>query len=240
MLPGGVFMPVVPPERTILIVEDDKPLAKLIGQVLRIEGFVPHFVHRGDQALAALREVQPDLVLLDLMLPGLDGFSVCREARAFYRGPILMLTARGDELDQVVGLEVGADDYVIKPVVPRVLVARIRALLRRVAPTPGGAERLRAGRIVVERPERRAFVDERELQLSTSEYDLLAYLVERARTVVDRDALYLALRGIPYDGLDRSIDLRVSRVRTAIHAVDPDFDPILTVRGCGYLLRADA
>jgi two-component system, OmpR family, response regulator RstA len=101
-------------------------------------------------------------------------------------------------------------------------------------------ERLRAGRISVQRPERRAFVDGVELQLSTSEYDLLLYLVERAGTVVDRDELYVELRGIAYDGLDRSIDLRVSRVRSAIHAVDRSFDPVLTVRGRGYLLRADA
>ena len=229
-----------PPVRTILIVEDDKPLAELVAQVLRNEGFAPRFAYRGDEALGAICHLEPDLVLLDLMLPGLDGFSVCREARAFYRGPILILTARSDDLDQVVGLEVGADDYVIKPVVPRVLTARIRALLRRAAPATGNHGRLRVGRIAIQRFERRAFVDGRELQLSTSEYDLLAYLAERAGTVVGREALYLELRGIPYDGLDRSIDLRVSRVRSAIHAVDPNLDPVLTVRGRGYLLRAEA
>lgn len=219
---------------SILIVEDDRPLAELMSRAIAREGFQTHIESHGNHAVERIRELTPDLVVLDIMLPGLDGFSICREARHFYTQPILMLTAREEDMDQILGLELGADDYVVKPVHPRVLLARIRALLRRVSESAEDAPdaTIEVGSLLVRVAERRAFLDTRELELTTSEFNLLLYFTRNAGRIVTREELYRDLRGIEYDGLDRSMDLRVSKLRKRLrgHSI------IKTVHGQGYLL----
>lgn len=219
------------------MVEDDRSLADLVAEVLDHEGFSPYVLYEGHGVVEHMMECRPDLVLLDLMLPGKDGFTICRECRRFYMGPILMLTARGEDVDQILGLELGADDYVVKPVVPRVLVARIRALLRRSAAVVSAMD-IDLGGVVIRPRERAVYAEHKPVDLTSAEYELLLYLAERAGTVVDREVLYRDLRGIKYDGLDRSIDLRVSRIRSAIRKLAPALDPIQTVHGRGYMIRA--
>lgn len=223
---------------TILVVEDDLKLADLVGSFLRKHGFVVELQHRGDEAVAHVLRLRPDLVVLDLMLPGLDGLSVCRDLRRHWEGPVLMLTARGDDMDEIIGLEVGADDYMAKPVRPRVLLARAQALMRRSrAGGPSVPRDLSIGALTISASRRAVEVDGEPVELSTAEFDLLWYLAERAGTPVERESLYRDLRGIEWDGLDRSIDLRVSRVRRKLGERG---DLIKSVRGAGYLLASES
>ena len=225
----------------LLLVEDDPRTADLVSTFLTREGFVVTVAGTGAEALELLSSEPPDLMVLDWMLPGgMDGLTVCTRARAVWRGPILMLTARTDEVDQIVGLEVGADDYLPKPVRPRLLLARVRALLRRSQSPPLGSEepaQLVCGWIEIDRGRREVRVGGSSVDLTTAEFELLWLLGARAGTPVDRDALFEELRGIPYDGFDRSMDMRVSQLRKRLIDADPEGrDPIRTVRGVGYQL----
>ncbi|MED5374379.1 MAG: response regulator [Myxococcota bacterium] len=218
----------------VLVVEDDTELATMVRDFLLREGFSVSIEGRGDRAAQRILSEGPDAVLLDLRLPGLDGMSVCRELRPQYSGAILMLTARGDEVDEILGLELGADDYLTKPVRPRVLLARLRAALRRRSPAP--ADSLELGALVLHPAHRQATLQGRPLDLPTAEFELLLYLARNAGQVVTREALYPALVGVPYDGLDRGMDLRVSRLRRKL-GDDPRRPRWLkSVRGAGYLL----
>ena len=203
----------------------------------------------GGAAVERIRSEQPDLVVLDLMLPGEDGLSICRRVRPQYSGPIIMLTARTDDLDQVLGLEMGADDYVSKPVKPRVLLARIRAMLRRVTENAQGQggevngeepARLQFNDLVVDRSMREAWLNDESIDLTSAEFDLLWLLASNAGRVLSREEIFTALRGIEYDGQDRSIDVRVSRIRPKIG--DDPIHPrrIKTVRSKGYLFVKEA
>lgn len=223
------------PVAKVLLVEDDHELSALMVEALGREGFDVEPVLDGGLAVERIRAVDPDVVVLDVMLPNVDGFAVCRRAREFYAGPILFLTAREDDADQVLGLELGGDDYVVKPVRPRVLVARLSALLRRVDVSAEAAE-IRTGALVVHPRRRIVEVDGRQVPLTTAEFELLLFLACNRGRVVSREDLYRQLRGIEYDGLDRSIDLRVSRVRGRLRAVAPDTEIIKTIHGQGYLL----
>lgn len=221
-------------EAHIFLVEDDARLAELVRDYLTQSGFTVTHEPRGDRAVDGILAAEPDLVVLDLMLPGEDGLSICRRLRPAFSGPVLMLTARGDEIDQVVGLEMGADDYVAKPVSPRLLLARIRALLRRGAPVE--ASRVECGSLVVDLGARSATIDGDAVDLTSSEFDLLWVLATHAGRPVSREELVRELRGIQYDGVDRSIDVRVSQLRRKL-ATDPRHsDRIKTVRGVGYQL----
>ncbi|MFG0722110.1 winged helix-turn-helix domain-containing protein [Pseudomonas sp. GLN_6] len=229
----------------ILIVEDDQRLAELTREYL--QGNCLNVSIEMDGALAAARilQEQPDLVILDLMLPGEDGLSICRKVRGQYDGPILMLTARTDDMDQVLGLEMGADDYVCKPVRPRVLLARIRALLRRhegssEAQAPSERRRLQFGQLVIDSAMREAWLGEQSIELTSAEFDLLWLLTSNAGRILSREEIFNALRGIEYDGQDRSIDVRISRIRPKIG--DDPMHPrlIKTVRSKGYLFVAEA
>lgn len=219
----------------ILIVEDDERLAALTQEYLVANGMQVNVVGNGEQAIRIIRREQPDLVVLDLMLPGADGLTVCREVRPDFRNPILMLTARTDDMDQVLGLEIGADDYVPKPVKPRVLLARIKALLRRVETDQVGSGRLEFGDLVVDNAAREVLYQGEVVDLTSAEYDLLWLLASNAGTVLSREMIFERLRGIQYDGQDRSIDVRISRIRPKV-GDDPD-NPrrIKTVRSKGYL-----
>jgi len=192
----------------------------------------------GEAACERILSDPPHLVILDIMLPGLDGFEVCRKVRPRYKGPILILTARDEDMDQVLGLELGADDYVVKPIRPRVLLARIRALLRR--PSHQGDDRsVTLGSLTVNARRREAFIDGRPVPLTTAEFDLLWHLVQHAGVVLSRNEIYLALYNTEYDGLDRSVDVYVSRLRQKLG--DDPLAPryLKTVRGRGYLFAGE-
>lgn len=221
----------------VLLVEDDERTAELVATFLEGEGFAVTAVHRGAAGLAAILTDPPDVVVLDWMLPDLDGLTVCRRARERYTGPIVMLTARDDDVDQILGLEVGADDYLTKPVRPAILVARIRALLRRTIVEPTGGDRHEVADWVIDRGRRTVTVCGEPIEVTTAEFDLLWLLAEHAGEPVTRDQLFENLRGIPYDGLDRSMDMRVSQLRKRLVDAHPrGADPICTVRGVGYQL----
>lgn len=226
----------------VLIVEDDQRLAELTREYLESNGL--RVAIEGNGALAAARIIaeQPDLVILDLMLPGEDGLSICRKVRDRYDGPILMLTARTDDMDQILGLDMGADDYVCKPVRPRLLLARVQALLRRSEPPQAVVpeRRLQFGPLVVDNALREAWLHENGIELTSAEFDLLWLLVANAGRILSREEIFTALRGIGYDGQDRSIDVRISRIRPKIG--DDPIHPrlIKTIRSKGYLFVPEA
>jgi len=237
----------------ILIVEDDERLADLTKEYLESNGLVVSVEANGAHAVDRIVNEKPDLVVLDLMLPGEDGLSICRKVRPKYNGPILMLTARTDDLDQVLGLEMGADDYMSKPVRPRVLLARIRALLRRInehmdqmesdaakESSATNATRLVFNNLTVDSSMREAWLNDESIDLTSAEFDLLWLLSSNAGSVLSREEIFTALRGIEYDGQDRSIDVRVSRIRPKIG--DDPVHPrrIKTVRSKGYLFVKEA
>ncbi|QJR13472.1 response regulator transcription factor [Usitatibacter palustris] len=225
----------------VLLVEDNARLAGSIRDYLEnhnLEVFV-----EGDGAAVAerLERLRPDIVLLDLMLPNKDGLTVCREIRRSDRTPILILTAKGEDIDQVLGLEMGADDYVVKPVEPRVLLARIEAILRRArtaAPEQRSA-RIAAGRLSIDAGRRTAAVDRKAVELTTGDFDILWLLASRQGNVVTRDEILRVVRGIDYDGLDRSIDARICRLRRKLADAGGAESMIKTVRLRGYLFTGE-
>jgi DNA-binding response OmpR family regulator len=223
----------------VLLVEDDLRLSELVRTYLQANEFRVLVEHRGDRAAARMQE-RPDLVILDVGLPGQDGFSVCRELRRAFAGPILMLTARNSDIDHVVGLELGADDYVIKPVEPRVLVARIHALLRRGGGRAGAEHQtLRFGRLTIDPAARLVTFEERPISLSSNEFDLLHALALRPGQIQSREKLYQQLYRREYDGLDRTLDVRISHLRKKL-GDDGRPERIRTVWGHGYVFVPDA
>lgn len=226
----------------ILIVEDDARLAELTKEYLESNGFQVSIEDNGSNAVERVRYENPDLIILDVMLPGEDGLSICRKVKMERDLPILMLTARSDDMDQVVGLEMGADDYVAKPVRPRVLLARVKALLRRAETLQAQdteqnnyGMRLKFSDLVIDSSMREAWLNSESLDLTSAEFDLLWLLVSNAGRVLSREEIFTSLRGIDYDGQDRSIDVRISRIRPKIG--DDPVHPrrIKTVRSKGYL-----
>lgn len=224
----------------LLLVEDDARLAELVLASLRKAGYIVGHSASGLEGEALMRAGGIDLVLLDGHLPDKDGFDVLRDVRREFAGRIVMLTARDDDIDQVLGLEGGADDYIAKPVSPRVLLARIKALLRREALAAAAAPEsdiadLRFDKMLIKPAARSVTVDGGEIELTTAEFDLLLFLAERAGQVVSRDDIMQGLRGLEFDGLDRAIDARISRLRRKLGAAER----IKTVRAQGYLFAKD-
>ncbi len=224
--------------KRILLVEDDIELATLTADYLTQHGFSVTLETDGAHAVERIVAEQADCVLLDIMLPNKDGFAICREARSSsYDGLILMLTARDEDMDQLLGLELGADDYVCKPVQPRLLLARIHALLRRAAilATDTSQQDLCFTHLLIQPGCRIVTAHNKVIDLTTAEYELLFLLAKHAGQVLSRDDILLHLRGIGYDGADRSIDLRISRLRKKLN----DSQRIKTVRSSGYLFSSD-
>jgi DNA-binding response OmpR family regulator len=213
----------------LLLVEDDESIGSLVSAYLEQTGYRVAWVRSGEDALATLEQLRPSLVILDIGLPGRDGFDVCRDMRARSSVPIVMLTARDEEADRVAGLEVGADDYVAKPFSPRELAARVKAVLRRSEPT-AAAQTLQLGDLHVDTLAREVTVAGEPVELTAKEFDLLAYLLENAGIVVSRDQLLDRVWGMTYAGGTRTVDVHVAQLRRKLGRPDA----IRTFRGSGY------
>ena len=232
-----------PSMKRILIIEDDRDIVELVRYNLVNEGFQVTAASDGSAGLSALKKTPPDLLLLDLMLPKLSGLDICREIRrddSLNRLPILMLTARGDEADRVVGLEMGADDYVTKPFSPRELIARVKALLRRAEPPSDAPRVIEIGKLAIDPASYRVSHSGKAVPLSTLEFRLLYYLASRPNRVFTRDQLLDAVWGTDRFVTPRSVDVYVRRLREKIEP-DPEHPMHLkTVRGAGYLFETRA
>jgi two-component system, OmpR family, response regulator CpxR len=220
----------------ILIADDDRELCNLLADYLRREGLEVATVHDGEAALTHLRDpaLRPELLILDVMLPGRDGLDTLRELRFQHRLPVIMLSGRGEPVDRVVGLELGADDYLSKPCLPRELLARVRAQLRRQSLPP--AEDLEVGPLSLQPAERRATVHGHELRLTGAEFSLLLALAQHAGEIVDKATLTRLALGREIERFDRSVDVHVSRLRRKLAEASPQAPAIEAVRGAGYQL----
>jgi two-component system OmpR family response regulator len=229
---------------TILIVEDDDDIRQLVADLLRREGYVVETAVDGATMDEVLARMRPDLLVLDLMLPREDGLSICRRVRAEHRVPILILSAKSEEIDRVIGLEMGADDYLVKPFGSRELLARVRALLRRGSSTPSHAPERRYAfdRFVIDLDARQLFAhreiesDDEAIVLTTAEFDLLACFVQHPRRVLSRDQILDWTRGRSAEPFDRTVDMLTSRLRRKLEAASPGSNLISTARNRGYLL----
>lgn len=224
---------------TILLVEDNKKLAKLLAGRLSTAGFMAHIEHRGDNAVYRILYEQPDLLILDIMLPGLDGKQICQTVRNEYKGKILMLTALDDEHSEVASLNNGADDYLTKPVKENILIAHITALLRRpslIEPV----SLLHFDNLTIDLSRKQAKLNNKAISLPPSEYELLALLASNHDTTLSRDTITRSLHGREYDGIDRSIDIRIANLRKQLNDCNGKPKRIKTVHGKGYLLDSSA
>jgi DNA-binding response OmpR family regulator len=230
---------------SILMIEDDVRLAAMVGEYLQTNGLSFAHAAYGEAGLAALQSAPAALVILDVMMPGLDGLEVCRRLRALpgdvARTPVLMLTGKGDAMDRIIGLELGADDYLSKPFEPRELLARIRAILRRASDGqagPGGLASSRSmvfGSLEIDRDARCVTVAGHKADLTAYQFDLLVAIAERAGRVLTREQIMEAVRGRELEAFDRSIDVHMGRIRSAIELDPKEPQRIVTVRGVGYL-----
>lgn len=220
----------------ILIVEDEQKIARLVRLYLEEAGYSASVIADGSLAVPAFRHERPDLVILDLNLPGTDGLDVCRALRRESNVPVIMLTARSEEADRLVGLELGADDYVTKPFSPREIVARVRAVLRRTQGELLAAETIQAGDLLIDPASRRARIAEHELALTVSEFDILAALARESGRVLSRLQLLEASQGVAYEGYERSIDQHIKNLRRKIEDEAGHERIIQTVHGIGYRL----
>ena len=224
----------------VLIVEDDTEIARLTDMLLSSEGYQCSVVHRGDEAEDQVKLLRPDLVILDIMLPGMSGVQVCESLRKFYHGAILILTGQDDDITELTSFKTGADDYVLKPIKPHLLLARIEALLKRTS-----NQLVSSGEIVVGKmrifPEKRQVQlgDVSNVELTTAEFDLLLLLANHKGNIVSREECSSQLRGISHDAMDRSIDMRVSSLRRKLSKASGGKELIVTVRNRGYMLIND-
>jgi two-component system, OmpR family, phosphate regulon response regulator OmpR len=220
----------------VLIIDDDARLAAMVSDYLTAERFVVERRFTGREGLAAIDRMEFDAIILDVMLPDSDGFEICRNIRTRSQTPVLMLTARGEEMDRIIGLEIGADDYLAKPFNPRELVARIRAILRRGrGPVRPEDTELRFGRLQIDRGSRMVRIDGEEKILTSYQFDLLVALASNAGRVLNRERLMDLLKGEDLEAFDRSIDVHISRIRSAIEDDPKHPRRIITVRGAGYV-----
>lgn len=221
----------------ILIIEDERKIAALLRDYLQQADYQVTLLASGEQAVEQIRQQPPDLVILDLMLPGKDGLTICREVRAFSDLPILILTAKVDEVDRLVGLEMGADDYICKPFSPREVVARVKAVLRRTRPM-AETEKIELGPLVLDSATRRVTILEEDLHLTPNEFDLLKVLMAHPERVFERSDLISMVQGYDFQGYDRTIDSHIKNIRKKISAHLPGSQVIRTIYGIGYALYA--
>lgn len=232
----------------IVFVEDDQEVGQLIAAYLGKHDLDVTIEPRGDTAMETITRLNPDLVLLDIMLPGKDGMTLCRDLRPVYKGPIVLLTSLDSDMNHILSLEMGANDYILKTTPPAVLLARLRLHLRQHQPQATESEAtpvntrngIHFGQLRIDPVNRLVTLKDKNINLSTSDFDLLWELATHAGTIMDRDALLLTLRGVSYDGMDRSIDVAISRLRRKLddNAIDPF--RIKTVRNKGYLFAPNA
>ncbi|MCA9963705.1 MAG: response regulator transcription factor [Anaerolineales bacterium] len=220
----------------ILIVEDEVRIVRTLRLYLEQAGFVVTAVHDGTQAIPAFRQERPSLILLDLNLPGQDGLDICRTLRRFGNVPIIMLTARTEEMDRLIGLELGADDYISKPFSPREVVARVRAVLRRTQGSLANSDLLQAGALQLDVAAYRAWIDEQLLDLTQTEFELLATLMRHKGRVLSRSQLLEAVQGGAHEELERAIDQHIKNLRRKLKDVVGDLPVINTIYGVGYRL----
>jgi DNA-binding response OmpR family regulator len=219
---------------TVLVVEDEIEIARVVRDYLRNAGFEVIVVGDGGSAVASVRSAKPDLLVLDLGLPGRDGLDVAREIRRWSNTPIVMLTARGDETDRIVGLEIGADDYVVKPFSPKELVARVRAVLRRTRTAARGDEIVRAGDVEIDTAKMRVSVGGTQVDLTPTEFQLLATLAREPGRVFTRSQLLDAVHGVAIESYERAIDAHVKNIRRKIEPTPGSPRYVVTVHGVGY------
>ena len=220
--------------KRVLVVEDEIKIARLVRDYLHQAGFEVLEAADGAAALSLVRAERPDMVVLDLGLPGMDGLDVTRALRTVSSVPIIMLTARSEETDRIVGLELGADDYVTKPFSPKELVARIRAVLRRADATVGGGEMIRAGSVEVDIPKRRVTVEGREVDLTATEFDLLVVLARQPGRIYTRAQLLDAVHGVSFESYERSVDAHIKNLRRKLETDPKRPELVVTVYGVGY------
>ncbi len=223
---------------TVLIVEDETAIADTIQYALETEGFTPLLAATGHEALATLTSSDPDIIILDIGLPDISGFELCKQIRQHSNIPIIFLTARSEEVDRVVGLEIGGDDYVVKPFSPRELTARVKAILRRSHPNNGLPQEA-GGTWQVDSAKRQISYFGQPLDLSRTEYDLLNTFIRRPGQVFSRDQLMAAVWDEPEASMDRTVDAHIKNLRAKLKAIKPELDPIVTHRGTGYALKED-
>ena len=224
----------------VLIVEDDQSLASWMGDYLLENEFDISIANRGDEAINLVKIDDPDIVILDINLPVKNGFEICSEIRMFYKKPVLMLTARGDETDEVNGFNAGANDYLIKPVRPKALLARVNLLLGNNSTQPQAQNSREYGSFTIDAESRSVYLDNRPVDLSSHEFDLLWLLSKDAGRVFSRDEMVSELRGIEYDGFNRSVDIMISRLRKKLGDNSTKPFRIKTVWGKGYVFASDA
>jgi two-component system alkaline phosphatase synthesis response regulator PhoP len=224
--------------KTVLVVDDETQIVEICRDYLTAAGFTVLTATDGTRGLAVARHERPDLIVLDLMLPGLDGLDVCRELRRDSSGlaavPIIMLTARVEESDKLVGLELGADDYMTKPFSPRELVARVRTVLRRVGEPPAQADWVRAGDLTLDRTRYRVVLADREVDLTPTEFEILATLAGSPGRIFSRAQLLTAVRGVAFESYERAIDSHIRNLRRKIEPPEAEPRYIITVHGVGY------
>ncbi|MGB0389442.1 MAG: response regulator transcription factor [Ardenticatenaceae bacterium] len=220
--------------KTILVIDDEAKIVEICRDYLAAGGFRVLTAHSGPSGLAAARRQRPDLIVLDLMLPGMDGLDVCRALRREGHIPIIMLTARVEEIDKLIGLELGADDYMTKPFSPRELVARVRAVLRRASGPPTTSDLIRSGTLTLDRQRYKAILPEREVTLTATEFELLATLAREPGRIFTRAQLLTAARGVAFVSYERAIDSHIRNIRRKIESKERGEQYIITVYGVGY------
>ena len=217
----------------ILIVEDEVKISQVLCEYLKQAGYAVICLKRGDEVIPHVRKQPPALILLDIMLPGMDGMEVCRELRKFSNAPVIMMTARVDEIDRLLGLELGADDYICKPFSPREVVARVRAVLRRIHPRQTET-RLNVGEIVLDEQRHQVLISGKEVKLTPCEFQLLKVLLAHPNRVFSRGELLNLVQGYDFEGYDRTIDTHIKNLRKKVATMVPDRELVSTVYGVGY------
>ena len=221
----------------ILVIEDEVKIAELIEKYLYLEGFKTSLIHDGNCALDAVNELNPDLIILDIMLPGTNGIELCSKIRQFSDVPIIMLTARVEEIDHLIGFDVGADDYVTKPFKPKELMARVKAILKRRRMPSSKPSTFTAGNIIVDPSEYKVLVKNEELKLTINEFSLLKILIASPNKVFSRQDLLTMTQGMYFESYERSIDSHIKNLRKKLTQADPDSHYIESIYGVGYKFK---